>query len=200
MRKPQRPVRDGNESTSTDTEERFLGRWSRLKSEAGTDGEVPDIRLEERMPARGEGQVNTPEEKTDADMPPLESLNADSDYSAFFSSKVSEELRRLALRKLFGCAKFNLRDGLDDYDEDFRDLEVLGDILTCDMRHRIEGVFEEPNAEREGRILQSETTARTTSDGLEPDSYDESKGTVSGKGGTEGTAAKEASPDEAAKS
>ena len=44
----------------------------------------------------------------------------------------------MALRKLFQTAKFNVRDGLDDYDEDFRDFAALGDILTVDMKHQQE--------------------------------------------------------------
>ena len=75
---------------------------------------------------------------TDADMPPLESLGEDDDYSGFMSTGVSEELRNLALRKLFRSAKFNVVDGLNDYDDDFTNFEPLGDIITSDMRHQME--------------------------------------------------------------
>ncbi len=71
-------------------------------------------------------------------MPPVESLDEHSDYRGFLSPKVSEDLRRLALRKLFHLPMFNIRDGLDDYDEDFRTFEPLGNIVTADMRHRVE--------------------------------------------------------------
>ncbi|NIQ95758.1 MAG: hypothetical protein GWN87_17280, partial [Desulfuromonadales bacterium] len=33
---------------------------------------------------------------------------------------------------------FNIRDGLDDYDEDFRTFASLGDIVTADMKHQQE--------------------------------------------------------------
>jgi hypothetical protein len=75
---------------------------------------------------------------TDDDMPPIESLNADSDFSGFMSSKVSEPLRRRALRKLFGSAQFNIRDGLDDYDGDYTSFAGLGGIITADLRHQLE--------------------------------------------------------------
>ena len=39
---------------------------------------------------------------------------------------------------MFHGAGFNIRDGLDDYDEDFTYFEPLGDIVTADMRHREE--------------------------------------------------------------
>ncbi len=35
-------------------------------------------------------------------------------------------------------AAFNIRDGLDDYDEDFTFFEPLGDTITADMRHQME--------------------------------------------------------------
>jgi hypothetical protein len=54
------------------------------------------------------------------------------------SSGVSDELRNLALRKLFHASVFNIRDGLDEYDEDYTSFEKLGDIVTSDMKHQIE--------------------------------------------------------------
>ena len=51
--------------------------------------------------ASSTAEAATIDERTDADMPPLESLSADSDFTGFLSPKVSESLRRAALRKLF---------------------------------------------------------------------------------------------------
>ncbi len=75
---------------------------------------------------------------TDADMPDLDSLAEDASYADFLSPGVSDELRRRALRKLFHSAAFNVRDGLNDYDGDFTQFEKLGDIVTADMKHRME--------------------------------------------------------------
>ena len=74
----------------------------------------------------------------DKDMPDLDSLDEDSDYSGFLSPGVSEELRKMALRKLFQGQGFNLCDGLDDYDEEFTSFEKLGDIVTADMRFQLQ--------------------------------------------------------------
>jgi len=112
--------------------ENFISRWSRRKQEM------------EKNPALT--QENTPDpdaiaEKpllTDADMPAIESLTEDSDYSGFLSPKVSEALRKQALRKLFHSPGFNVRDGLDDYDGVYTEFEKLGDIVTADMRHQLE--------------------------------------------------------------
>ena len=134
--------------------ERFVARWSRRKALANdresrfsgppntaqsTENGHDDSELTEHP------EQHSVKDKTDADMPPIESLDEHSDYSGFMSPKVSEELRRTALRKLFHLSKFNIRDGLDDYDDDFSSFEPLGNIITADMRHQLETAAEEPN-------------------------------------------------------
>ena len=69
---------------------------------------------------------------------PLESLDEESDYTGFLSPGVSEDLRRMALRRLFHLPQFDIRDGLNDYDEDFRIFEPLGKIVTADMKYHAE--------------------------------------------------------------
>ena len=123
----------------TEPEEGFYARWSRRKRRARGSVDVVDnetVPRESGPDARAE--VEEPPPLTDADMPPLESLHADSDFSGFMSPGVSEELRNKALRKLFLSAQFNVVDGLDDYDDDFTMFEALGDIVTSDMRHQHE--------------------------------------------------------------
>ena len=59
------------------------------------------------------------EEPYPEDLPPIESLNKDSDFTAFMSDRVSDKIRNAALRKLWisNPALANL-DGLLDYGED----------------------------------------------------------------------------------
>ncbi len=58
-------------------------------------------------------------------LPPIESLNADSDFTPFLDRAVPAELRRMALRKLWlSDPVFANLDGLNDYDDDFRTLGV----------------------------------------------------------------------------
>ncbi len=109
-----------------------LVRWSRRKRRAldrsgEPAGGTPAPAAE---PSRGSAPRSAeareaPPALGDSDMPPLDSLGPESDYSGFLSPGVSEELRRLALRKLFLSPLFNVTDGLDDYDDDFRSFEVL---------------------------------------------------------------------------
>lgn len=117
----------------------FVARWSRLKRAAAPP--VTDPLAAPTDPAIQSTAVQPAEPQkpplTDADMPPLETLDEHSDYSGFLSEQVSEALRRQALRKLFHSAAFNLCDGLDDYAGDFTSFEKLGDIVTSDMRHQL---------------------------------------------------------------
>ncbi|MEA1889961.1 MAG: DUF3306 domain-containing protein, partial [Pseudomonadota bacterium] len=46
-------------------------------------------------------------------------------------------LRTLALRQLFRGSMFNVRDGLDDYDDDFTQFTKLGDVITAEMRRQM---------------------------------------------------------------
>ncbi|MBX2869174.1 MAG: DUF3306 domain-containing protein [Acidiferrobacterales bacterium] len=145
--------------------EGFVSRWSRRKLEEdkpdeGAEGNIeseslPKIPLNTVMPGATTGRMSTTVEAdrlkeelahseerepilTDADMPEIDTLNEGSDFTGFMSPGVSDKLRKLALRKLFAGAGFNIRDGLDDYDEDFTNFAPLGDIVTCDMKHRAE--------------------------------------------------------------
>lgn len=126
--------------TAAGGEESFLTRWSRRKHEdrATTVDQAPEV-VEEQEALAEEQPEALP---TDEDMPPIETLDEQSDYTGFMSPEVSEELRKLALRKLFSSQVFNVRDGLDDYDDDFTSFAKLGDIVTSDMRYQMERMKE----------------------------------------------------------
>ena len=118
----------------------FFSRWSRrkaLQQEETDQLTISDGAAQEDQPTASVEEEETPA-LTDADMPSLETLGEDDSYSDFLSPEVSEKLRKVALRQLFHGAGFNIRDGLDDYDEDFTIFKPLGDIVTADMRHREE--------------------------------------------------------------
>ena len=125
---------DHRERKPTDGEtdgEAFYRRWSRRKQ--------ADREQNLQGPPEAIADPEQPQpQKSDADMLPIESLGEDSEYGEFLSPNVSDKLRKLALRKLFNLPQFALRDGLDDYDEDYTTFEVLGDVLTADRRHQME--------------------------------------------------------------
>ncbi|MEK0083509.1 DUF3306 domain-containing protein [Benzoatithermus flavus] len=82
-------------------EEGFLARWSRLKHEARLETEAPPESAavpEEELPP-DDLPVAEPETLDLEGLPPVETLTAESDYTAFLRKGVPEELQRLALRK-----------------------------------------------------------------------------------------------------
>ena len=123
--------------------ESALRRWSRLKSErsrppasgVNNDASVATVESDNESQVASVSESERPE-LTDADMPPVESLKAGDDVSGFLSPQVSAALRKRALRAVFSQGRFNLRDGLDDYDEDFTKFPVLTE-MTAELRKRL---------------------------------------------------------------
>jgi len=89
-----------NEDKSKET---FVARWSRLKREAET-----------APPAERPGPAPEAAGEQPPELPPIEALTADSDFSVFFHPKVDEKLRRLALKKLFHDPRLNVVDVMED--------------------------------------------------------------------------------------
>ncbi|HMB78225.1 MAG TPA: DUF3306 domain-containing protein [Kiloniellaceae bacterium] len=64
--------------------------------------------------------------EVEAALPPIESLDYDSDYRGFFAEGVSDALRRQALRQLWRSNPVLANvDGLNDYDGDFTDAAMV---------------------------------------------------------------------------
>ena len=129
----------------------FLDRWSRRKL-ADHRGEsldetvpAPPAADRVRQDAATVANAEPAQQLTDADMPPLDSLDADSDFSPFMSPGVSEQLRTLALRKLFHLPAFNVTDGLNDYDEDYTRFAGLGNVVTQEMKRMLKRELEAEN-------------------------------------------------------
>ena len=149
-----------------------LSRWSRRKLQAEEASRREEVALPQEPTEItnelvAEAGIDEPV-LTDVDMPPIESLDENSDFSGFMSSGVSDKLRNLALRKMFQAPSFNIRDGLDEYDEDYTSFEKLGDIVTCDMKHQIEmkELKKKEEAERQAELDRAEEEAAEI---VEPD-------------------------------
>ncbi len=102
----------------------LLSRWSRLKGASGARAKHgilsdPELSTSEAS-APGSPSVGPADAAPAADLPAIESLTKDSDYSAFLREGVPEDLKRAALRRLWVSDPVlaNL-DGLLEYGEDF---------------------------------------------------------------------------------
>lgn len=98
-----------------------LSRWSRLKRASAA--------REVAKPAPAAPEAPPPE------LPPLDQLGYESDFSAFMDKRVDDGMRRQALKKLFGDPRFNLTDGLDVYAEDYTLLEDLPQAVVATLEH-----------------------------------------------------------------
>lgn len=122
----------------------FLKRWSRVKTGVEEDPGAQPIIDEKPLPEVAEesalldAEQQTVKILTDEDMPPIESLHEGSDFGGFLSESVSTALRKAALKKLFSQPGFNIRDGLNDYDDDYTSFAPLGDTVTVEMTYRAE--------------------------------------------------------------
>lgn len=125
---------DGAKAMSSD--ESRLGRWARRKAEARNrrGGATPVLDKEpvEKQPLKEPADAlpgeAAPVERLPegAELPDIESLDADSDFSAFMKEGVPQALRRLALRKLWASdPMFNVIDEMVEYGEDYTNAGMI---------------------------------------------------------------------------
>ncbi len=143
------------------SDEGFVTRWSRRKQAARSDEKVlqepdPSVAVSAVSPAPATASVPV---LTDKDMPPIEGLTGESDFTGFLSSGVSEDLRRRALYKLFHLPEFNTRCPLDSEYYDCHGYEPLGDIVTHEMREALERAAEELKLAARDALLDTDKTA-----------------------------------------
>ena len=127
-------------------DEPFLARWSRLKAQArhpepGPPPEPGALGNDQPPAAPTAMDAASPEGAPEppVQLPDLEQLHEDSDYSAFLTPGVDAELKKRALRKLSHSPKFNVFDGLDTYRDDyfylsFADLEPGVEWLDGELK------------------------------------------------------------------
>jgi len=115
--------------------ERFsLSRWSRRKlaaaAEAPAAASAPAV---VPAPATAPG-VPTP--SAALELPPVESLTFDSDFTAFLQPGVDDKVRRAALKQLFRDPRFNIMDGLDTYIDDYTKADPIPPDIVADLLQR----------------------------------------------------------------
>ncbi len=106
-------------------DERFLSRWSRRKRDERDAVDAPateDAQEGEATAQDGDDAAIDP-----ADLPDVDSLDKDSDFTVFMRDGVPEALRNRALRKLWTSDPVLANvDGLNDYDGDYGTLLEKG--------------------------------------------------------------------------
>ena len=118
-----------------------LSRWSERKIRARKGEEIPETVADEapaEVPAEMPAEIDEEEEvsaEVVEQLPDIDSLDKDSDYSPFMGKGVPEHLKRLALRKLWRSDPLLAGvDGLVDYGEDFTTAKLMGDAVKTAYR------------------------------------------------------------------
>src|SRR5437016_4637254 len=117
--------------------ERFsLSRWSRRKLAAAAEAPAPAPASAPAVvpaPATAPG-VLTP--SAALELPPVESLTFDSDFTAFLQPGVDDKVKRAALKQLFRDPRFNIMDGLDTYIDDYTKADPIPSDMLAGLLQR----------------------------------------------------------------
>ncbi len=158
-------------------DESFVGRWSRRKRAEPDQREGEDARV-----AQAQDQQRAAVEAArapaplapltaPADLPAIETLTPDSDYSRFMQADVPLASRNAAMKKLFTDPHFNVMDGLDTYIDDYTKFDPIPESMLRGLaQSRMLKLFDyskeeaEEEAERVRLRAQSAVPATTVAD------------------------------------
>ncbi|EOA9037036.1 DUF3306 domain-containing protein [Vibrio harveyi] len=148
----------------------FFSRWSKRKLEETTtepaDAKVVEsVESTEPETAQAHEELSTEAQAlaTEASATETESQQTSSEatdpeemsVAQLLVSEASESVKKAALRKMFLSEEFNVRDGLDDYDDDYSNLKSLSEGVAETLRDWVKEKTEEE--------LAGETTQPTES-------------------------------------
>ncbi len=128
--------------------ESFLGRWSRRKRALPTAREEEDAKTQAALAAERERalpQTVAPQPvEPPPDLPSVETLTPDSDYTRFMQPDVPIASRNAAMKKLFSDPHFNVMDGLDIYIDDYTKEDPIPMAMLRDLaQSKMLGLFKE---------------------------------------------------------
>jgi hypothetical protein len=125
----------------------FLRRWSRRKKEAAVA--KPVEKAVEKAP----------------ELPPVDSLTFDSDFSAYLRANVDESLKRAALKKLLHDPRFNIMDGLDTYIDDYSKDDPIPEEMLKKLEHARGILFPEEKQEEKEKTEEAKKEDSEGEDG-----------------------------------
>ncbi len=101
----------------------FVRRWANRKREALA--QAPAAKVAEKT----------------VELPAIDSLTFESDFSAFLRANVEESVKRAALKKLLHDPRFNVMDGLDTYIDDYTQNEGISEEMLKTLDHARSTLF-----------------------------------------------------------
>ena len=122
-------------STAQPRDESFVGRWSRRKRAEPEKRTVEDTQVAQKQEQQRAADVAArapvaPAPVTaPADLPAIDTLTPESDYSRFMKADVPLASRNAAMKKLFTDPHFNVMDGLDTYIDDYTKADPIPESM-----------------------------------------------------------------------
>lgn len=175
----------------------FFSRWSQRKLNKETDepseqerieasavevepaaddasvdvGDAPEALASEADQSAVKPEQNLPNSEVEREVASAEEQDPEKmSLANLLVSQVEESAKKAAMRKLFMSEEFNIRDGLDDYDEDYSNLKALSQGVAETLR---DWVKEKPE-EEEAALIDSEVTEEADSATEDNDEHEES--------------------------
>jgi Protein of unknown function (DUF3306) len=166
-----------------------LRRWSARKhaiAREQTAAVVPNVSATAFSPSAtaplAQAEASQPIADATPELPPVESLTFDSDFTAFLKPNVDEALKRKALKKLLHDPRFNVMDGLDTYIADYSkpdpiEPEVVKQLMQArylfnppKTRVTEQGFVEDvpPESENEEKAVQGDVPPQAIADNAVP--------------------------------
>ena len=157
----------------------FFSRWSQRKLDESTDKAleaeqpVEETSVTSSEPAsqtRASAEELAPNEPTSIEPTHALEESADTKESAsetteelsmaqLLVSEASESVKKAALRKLFLSEEFNVRDGLDDYDDDYSNLKSLSEGVAESLRDWVKEKVEEETPSKQEQVTENQEEA-----------------------------------------
>ncbi|MEZ9446801.1 DUF3306 domain-containing protein [Vibrio splendidus] len=148
-----------DESTDEPLEAQQTLEETELTSSEASSSEISPADLSSEMEAAApqsleSDALETNEEVHAADVQdPAPEATEDLSVAQLLVSEASESVKKAALRKLFLSEEFNVRDGLDDYDDDYSNLKSLSEGVAETLRDWVKDKTEEETTLEEEQII-----------------------------------------------
>ncbi|MEZ8436217.1 DUF3306 domain-containing protein [Vibrio splendidus] len=132
---------------------------TKLTSSDSSSSEISPADLSSEMEAAApqsleSDALETNEEVNASDVQdPAPEATEDLSVAQLLVSEASESVKKAALRKLFLSEEFNVRDGLDDYDDDYSNLKSLSGGVAETLRDWVKDKTEEETTPEEEQVI-----------------------------------------------
>lgn len=149
----------------------FLSRWSKRKLEESqniqqdakpsdeTETEIVESLSAEEVLENNVSEQTSTTEQSETTAETDEQKPEEMSIANLLVSEASESVKKAALRKLFLSEEFNVRDGLDDYDDDYSNLKSLSEGVAETLRDWVKDKTEDDATIEDNELAVVQTEA-----------------------------------------